>query len=179
MTRVIEPRGGQLFSLVPDGFPEVAVSGATAWARLFIPGEPVPKGRHRSRVVQPKGGKPFVQTYSDRKTVEYEEHVARTAMEQLSAALPDDGPYSLRVPFEGRLLISLRFNMRKPVSYPASVVHHLKRPDLDNLVKSVLDGLQKGRVIVEDNQVTDLTASKRYEDDRHPEGVEIDITAFV
>ena len=52
MTRVIEPRGGQLFSLVPDGFPEVAVSGATAWARLFIPGEPVPKGRHRSRVVR-------------------------------------------------------------------------------------------------------------------------------
>ena len=30
----------------------------------------------------------------------------------------------------------------------------------------------------EDNQVTDLTLSKRYQDDRHPEGVEIDITAW-
>ncbi len=39
---------------------------------------------------------------------------------------------------------------------------HNKRPDLDNLVKSVMDGLQQGGFYADDAIVTELLASKFY-----------------
>lgn len=130
-------------------------------------------------MVSPKGGgKPFVQTYSDRKTVEWEEHVANTIREQVREIDVQGVGLDLALPFAERILLSLRFNMHRPVSYPASVIHHLKRPDVDNLAKAVMDGLQNSRIIVEDSQITDLSIIKRYESDGHPLGVEIDLTAL-
>jgi hypothetical protein len=43
--------------------------------RLIIQGDPKPKGRPRSRVVTPAGGKPFVQVYTDEQTASWEETV--------------------------------------------------------------------------------------------------------
>lgn len=124
------------------------------------------------------GGKPWVQNYTDAKTVAWEEKVATEARAQIaSVETPDGGDFTL--PFTGRIMIALRFNLHRPVSYPKSIEHHLKRPDVDNLAKAVLDGLQNAQIMTEDNLVTDLTIAKRYESDGHPEGVEIDITAFL
>ena len=144
-------------------------------------GRPIPQGRPRARVVTPRGGKPFVQIYPEAKTRDWEEQIADQIQRQI-ARIPveatSDGDRDFHLPFEGRVLISMRFNLHKPVSYGKDVVHHLRKPDLDNLVKSVLDGLVKGRLIKDDNIVTDLTAYKRYVSDGHPEGVEIDLTAI-
>lgn len=126
----------------------------------------------------PHGGKPFVQTYPDKKTEEYEQFVAAHVRDQVVKIPVTGDGQDFKLPLHGRVLITLRFNMHKPVSYPASVVDHLRRPDVDNLAKSILDALQNGRIFVEDNQVTDLTVSKRYVEAGHPEGVEIDLTAF-
>lgn len=41
------------------------------------------------------------------------------------------------------------------------VIHHIKKPDIDNLQKFVLDVLNK-LVIEDDNQVIELTARKKY-----------------
>jgi Holliday junction resolvase RusA-like endonuclease len=77
-----------------------------------------------------------------------------------------------------RVLLTLRFNLPKPKSYPKRVVHHLKKPDIDNYAKALIDGLVKGRIIEDDGLVTDLTIQKRYLEPGHPEGVEVDLTAL-
>ena len=77
-----------------------------------------------------------------------------------------------------RVLMTLRFNLPKPKSYPARVVHHTKKPDIDNYAKGVLDGLVKGRIIADDGMITDLVILKRYVEPGHPEGVEVDLTGL-
>lgn len=131
-----------------------------------------------------KNGKPFVQTYSDKRSADYELLVGQHVKDQLvgietERPLPEDGDEDFVLPFkEHRVLIGLRFNLAKPVSYPKSVVHHTKKPDIDNYAKAVLDGLVKARVLADDGMVTDLTIAKRYIEPGHPEGVEIDLTAI-
>lgn len=123
------------------------------------------------------GKKPFAQVYPEPKTREWEEMVADQAQRQITL-IPVSGDTDFILPITGRVLLTARFNLRKPVSYPASVVHVVKKPDLDNLLKSLLDGLVKGRILEDDNVVTDISTSKRYVEPGHPEGVELDITAF-
>lgn len=40
---------------------------------------------------------------------------------------------------------------------------HVSRPDVDNIVKAILDGLN-GIVYADDTQVAELVASKKYDD---------------
>jgi Holliday junction resolvase RusA-like endonuclease len=144
--------------------------------RLFIPGRPVPKGRPRGRAVTPKGGKTFVHFYTDDATVSWEDQVAKAALAELTR-ISLTGDEDLVLPFQGRCLVQLRFNFERPKSTPKSVQYPVKsRTDVDNLAKAVLDALQNARLIINDNIVTDLTVCKRYADEGHPEGVEIDIT---
>lgn len=111
--------------------------------------------------------------------VSWEDTVAHWAKQQIMKVPPMGEGQDFRLPLDGRIVLTLRFNMHKPVSYPKTVIHHTKKPDVDNLAKAVLDGLAKGRIIVDDNSVTDSYAYKRYEVPGHPEGVEIDMTVVV
>jgi Holliday junction resolvase RusA-like endonuclease len=174
----VEAESASLDPDYPAGFPGATATGAAASLRLFIPGKPIPKGRPRSKVIAPKDGrKPFVQVYSEDETVAWEETVAWIAKRQILSIPPDeDGEFTL--PFEGRVVMTLRFNLERPKSYPKSVLYPTKsRSDVDNLAKSVMDGLQKGRILANDNLVTDLMIIKRYAEAGHPEGVEIDLTS--
>lgn len=164
---------------MPAGFPGVIAAGRVVSLRLFIPGEPIPQSRPRGRVVPAK--KPFVQFYEEKPSKDYKERVAETARNQVLTAqvveIGSGGDFLL--PFEGvRALITLRFNMAKPKSYPKRIVDHTKKPDFDNLAKGVVDGLVQGRILKDDGCVTDATIQKRYADDEHPEGVEIDLTVM-
>lgn len=94
-------------------------------------------------------------------------------------AIDIDGPGDFTLPIqERRILAIVDFYLPKPKSYPKSVVHHVKRPDLDNLVKAIFDSLQKHRVIEEDSHVTQLWTSKRYADLEHPAGTRIQLTCL-
>lgn len=169
---------GSLFEDGPAGFPAAHVAGPVANLLLFIPGEPVPTDRPRARVVTPKGRAPFVQFYSVKKSSDYQDHVGAWAMQQIRS-IPVVPGQEFKLPFTMcRLLVTLRFNMEKPVSYPKRIVDHTRKPDADNLSKGVLDGLVKGNVITDDSAVTDLTILKRYSSWDHPTGVEIDLTAI-
>lgn len=69
-------------------------------------------------------------------------------------------------PVSDRVGCEMVFMIPKPRSVPKRVRYPVKsRTDIDNYAKSVLDGLQKGGVLVNDNIVTDLIAVKRYADD--------------
>lgn len=158
--------------------PEAHVAGLALSLKLFIDGKPEPQSRPRGRVVSPKsGGKPFVQFYEEKPAQLWQEQVAVQARAQIpKIQVHGDGDFTL--PARGRVLMAIRFNLDKPKSYSKSVVHHIKKPDVDNLAKAVMDGLVKGRIIEDDNLVTDLTVYKRYSDLEHPLGVEIDLTVI-
>lgn len=62
---------------------------------------------------------------------------------------------------EGGITVNLLFNLPRPKSLKKSVINHVKKPDIDNLVKSVLDAA-KGIVWRDDSQIVILHAMKRY-----------------
>jgi Holliday junction resolvase RusA-like endonuclease len=166
----------------PAGLPAAVVAGRAASLTLFSAGKPEPKGRPRARTVTPKDGrKAWVQIYTDEITVGWEERVEHQVKEQLvwlTAQSLDD--QVLTLPFRERVLITLRFNLDKPKSTPKSVLFPVKsRSDVDNLAKAVLDALQNAGVLCNDNIVTDLMVVKRYSDDAHPQGVEVDVTGLL
>jgi Holliday junction resolvase RusA-like endonuclease len=164
-----------LFEDHPTRAPTAWVAGRTVSLSFFIAGTPLAKARPRARVVQPKGGKAWVQFYSDDKSVAWEDTVGVLAKQQIMG-MTVQGNRDFRLPLEGRTIITLRFNLTKPASYSKSVVHMVKKPDVDNLSKAVLDGLVKARILADDNAITDNYVYKRYVAPGHPEGVEVDLT---
>lgn len=161
----------------PSGFPSAVVAGNALNLKIFIAGEAVAQSRPRGRVVAAKGRAPFVQFYEEKKSAEWQEQVAVRCREQV-AEIPVDGTDEFTLPASGRVLMTVRFNMVRPKSYPKTVIHHVRKPDIDNLVKALLDGLVKGRIIEDDNLVTDLMIQKRYIEPGHPAGVEVDLTVL-
>ena len=71
--------------------------------------------------------------------------------------------------------VHIGFWLPKPKSAPKSRTWPSKRPDLDKLVRAVLDGLVAGGALADDAQVVVLGACKRYADDVRPPGCDIDI----
>lgn len=169
-----------LLELIPSAFPNALNHNGSIVLNLFIPavdGEVVAKERPQAKVITGKTGKPFPSFYTPKKTAMWEKHVAETARTQ--AITVDVVGDDFILPFENvRVMAQIRFNLRKPPSYPKSVVHATKKPDLDNLVKAILDGLVLGRVLGDDNCVVALNTSKHYADIDHPPGVEIELTCL-
>lgn len=150
---------------------------------LFVPADEThkiePLHRHRVRVVNPKGGKPWPQVYPDKRSVDWEDYIAESVELQLRATPTEgSGPDFILPLADMRILLNLRFNLLKPASYPARVQWNLKKPDIDNYGKCVIDGLVKARLIKDDGLITDLSVQKRYVEPGHPYGVEIDLTAL-
>lgn len=140
--------------------------------------EIVAKERPRARVVPGAGGKrPFPSLYTPPKTKAWEEHVGQEALQQLRSVEVEGDDFTLPIR-DVRILASLRFNLKKPASYPKSMKHAVKKPDLDNLVKAILDGIVMAGVIEDDNCITDMSISKRYADAEHPVGVEVELTCL-
>ena len=54
-------------------------------------------------------------------------------------------------------------------------VIHDRKPDLDNLQKSVLDALTKSAILLDDSLVCSCTAEKYYADKTEPAHIEIHI----
>lgn len=167
-----------LLEVYERGVPEAFVAGMALNLKLYIWGTPVAQARPRGRVIVPRGnGKPFVQFYEEKKSADWQNEVAFQARQQIMGiTVKGDGDFKL--PATGRVLASIRFNMKKPASYSKTVIHNVRKPDVDNLAKGVLDGLVKGGIIEDDNLVTDLLVYKRYACQDHPEGVEIDLTVL-
>ena len=171
--------------MTPEGFPSAFSVGRSVLLRAFVPGievhgqlEVPPKDRHRSRVVSPKDRKPFVQTYDTERNRVWAEHVGATVLAQLRG-VPVVGDSDFTLPItDCRVILSLRFNLRKPASYPARAAHAIHKPDLDNLTKAILDALVQAKVLDNDQCVTDEVLCKRYADKEHPVGVELEMTCL-
>lgn len=70
-------------------------------------------------------------------------------------------------PIKGALLVDVGFALPRPKSLAKRIRYPSKRPDLDKLVRAVLDGVTAGGAWADDAQVAQLFARKSYAD---PEG---------
>ena len=120
---------------------------------FVIPGPPIGKGRPRFST---QGGKP--RSYTPAVTREYEALIAARAAEAMAGREPLQTP--LTVYISASMSIPLSWSKAKRQAalegdiYPA-------RPDVDNIAKTVLDGMNK--VVYEDDaQVTFLKVTKKY-----------------
>jgi len=110
---------------------------------LHIPGQPVPKLRHR---VVRRGKK--LQAITPEKTRAYEATIAAVALAK--------GHWVMTGPL--RVEIVAVFARPQRIKAEGRTPHD-KRPDLDNVVKSIIDGLARH---FDDGQVIELRAQKFY-----------------
>jgi Holliday junction resolvase RusA-like endonuclease len=120
---------------------------------FVVQGQPHGKGRPRAST---RGG--FVRLYTDLVTRNYEELVAK----QSKAAMGDSEllvtPVAVRINAYFYVPISWSKKKRKQ-ALEGEIVPG--KPDLDNIAKSILDGIQN-TVISDDRNVIKLTVEKRY-----------------
>ena len=122
---------------------------------ITIPITPTPWQRPKTRVV-----KGWVQHYEPAKTKNYEKAIA-DYYKQSSRGFKFDKDQAV--------IVNMVFGMPIPKSAPKvkqvnmckGNIRHTKRPDVDNLVKAVLDALN-GVAWEDDSQIVRLSASKEY-----------------
>lgn len=124
-----------------------------------IPGEPKGKGRARSRIAKGKGGAQFVAHYTPKETVEYENLVRLAAHDAMRGTAPTSFP--CRVKIIAYCSIPASWSKKKQAKALAGEVFPTGKPDLDNIEKSVLDGMNK-IVFRDDSVVCDVSKAKRY-----------------
>ncbi|QFY42969.1 RusA family crossover junction endodeoxyribonuclease [Candidatus Methylospira mobilis] len=147
-----------------------------------VPGEPTAKGRARST----KSGR----HYTPDKTARYENLVKIIASQAMSDAFPftvsgvDEFSHKNDIErlFTGAVILTFRAFFSVPESWSAKKkkscllgeIYPTKKPDIDNIEKALLDGMN-GVVWRDDVQVVDVIKSKRF---GSPARVEVEVTAL-
>ena len=111
---------------------------------FFVHGLPVPQGSSRAFVVNGRA----VVTSANRNLKDWRNLVSLRAQEFAKM-------------HEGAIGIELQFFLPRPASLPKKVLHHMKKPDLDKLIRACLDSMT-GIMFKDDSQVTSIQASKEY-----------------
>lgn len=122
--------------------------------RFVVPGQPQGKGRPRVGTI---GG--HARMFTPQKTVAYEGFIA------LQAQIAMAGHDLLEGPVEVRMFIACQvpasWSQKKQRDALAGLVVPTSKPDIDNVVKAVFDGIN-GVVWRDDVLVVDLALRKRY-----------------
>ena len=117
-------------------------------------GEPIAKGRPRFST----RGK-FPVAYTPEKTKTYESEVGMMAKVAMGASKALEGPLEafIYVTFP----VPASYTKKRTEACLKGFEQHTKKPDLDNVVKSVIDGMDKV-VFDNDSQITSIHATKVY-----------------
>jgi crossover junction endodeoxyribonuclease RusA len=126
--------------------------------RIEVAGIPAPQGSKRH-----VGGGRMVE--QSRAVGPWREAV-RAETQRVSDGIP---------PFTWGVGVGIVFRLPRPKSLPARFTVPAKRPDLDKLCRSVLDGLVAGGAITDDSLVVSIHATKRFATPDHPPGCTITI----
>ena len=119
--------------------------------KITVPGDPVAKGRPR-----------FTRTghsYTPPKTKQFENLVRLAYTLQQPDRDPAEGPIELTV--RVYFAIPTSWSKKKQEAAATEQMKKISKPDLDNCLKAVQDGLN-GVAWKDDAQVTDTHSSKRY-----------------
>lgn len=120
---------------------------------FVIEGEPVGKGRPRWSDGH---------MYTPKKTREYEAKVRRAYESAGGVKFEDDD--HIGVVINAFFKIPKSFTGGKRTAAMHKMVRPTKRPDVDNVIKSILDGLN-GVAYADDKQVVDVVCRKYYSED--------------
>lgn len=120
-------------------------------------GDPKAKGRPR---FARRGA--FISTYTDKNTLAYESLVKFAYLESCGNC-PQmlEGGVSMRI--DAFFSIPKSTSKKKAKLMQDGDIKHIKKPDIDNLCKSILDGLNKV-AFKDDSQIVSLVANKYYSD---------------
>jgi Holliday junction resolvase RusA-like endonuclease len=146
---------------LPNLGPAPLVPGPV-FVQFELTGKPGHKGRHRSRIVFPKGSKKaFVHHYPDPETEAYEAALAEAGALFMRGREPTKRPLSLLV--HAFREIPASWSARERSAALAGAVLPTSRPDGDNHLKVVQDALNK-IIYHDDSQIIDARVIKRYSD---------------
>ena len=121
---------------------------------FFVPGEPVAQGRPRMTNIN---GHPRM--HDDPKSAEFKALVSMIANREMNGSSPLEKAVALNITVNR--LVPQSWSKKKQKMALAGEVKPTTRPDIDNYLKSVLDGCT-GIIFKDDSQVTYITASKVY-----------------
>ncbi|PTS84009.1 RusA family crossover junction endodeoxyribonuclease [Pseudomonas sp. HMWF032] len=127
---------------------------------FVVPGEPVGKGRPKTSA-RKVGDKVITRHYTPEKTANYEGLIAHAAHQAMAG----------RSLITGAVMVELFITVSVPQSWSkkrklqalAGQIFPVKKPDKDNIIKAIYDGLN-GVVWVDDVQAVDGRQRKRYGD---------------
>ncbi|WP_236209028.1 RusA family crossover junction endodeoxyribonuclease [Pseudomonas tohonis] len=121
---------------------------------FFVPGEPVGKGRPRvGKVGQ------HARLFTPAKTANYEGLIAHAASLAMAGRSLVNGP--VLVELRMGLAIPQSASKKRKSAMAAGQIMPTKKPDMDNVIKAIFDGLN-GVVWVDDVQVVDSIVRKRF-----------------
>lgn len=126
---------------------------------FVIPGEPKGKGRHRSRIAKMGDGKQFIANYAPKETVEYENLVRMAASRAMAGRAPSELP--VLVELVATCSIPASWSKKKQHAALMGEVMPTGKPDLDNVEKAVMDGMNK-IVFRDDAQACRVAKGKQY-----------------
>ena len=129
--------------------------------RFDVPGEPGAKGRPRFST---RGG--FVKTYTDKKTELYESLVRNAYLIKYESNKPLEG--EIKVEIQAHFSIPKSTSKKSREEMVAGRIRPTKKPDIDNIAKTVLDALN-GIAFEDDKNITELIVGKHYSDQPHVE----------
>ena len=113
----------------------------------------IPKGKARPRFVRTKKG---VRTYTPKSTETYQNDVLSAYMDKCQGE-------KLNGQIWARMTAYFTIPKSVPKKHRAGMIWYDKKPDVDNIAKSVLDALQ-GIAYDDDKQIVTLIIDKRYGD---------------
>ena len=121
--------------------------------KFTVWGEPVAQGRPRASTVNG-----YVRMYDPKKSREFKQYVRLVASQHRPQELLT-GPLKMKVKVFRPTLKS--FSKKKKKQAEEGLLRPTTKPDVDNYIKSVFDGLNKV-IWKDDSQVVDLQVSKFY-----------------
>lgn len=136
--------------------------------RFFVQGIPAPKGSARAFFVKQLGR--AVITNANAKTRPWEQAIRAEA--SAAGCRPGIGPILVEAEF---CFPRNKGHLGKFGLLPSAPRTHTKKPDLDKLVRALLDGLT-GLAFADDAQVVELRVTKRYAPENGEPGVTVTIT---
>ena len=122
---------------------------------VCVVGKPEPKGS--AKAYMPKGARFPVVTSDNPKLKDWQTQV-RLVVSQLPELVCEAGPVKLKVRFRLAAPQDVeRTQLRKGITLP-----HLKKPDIDKLLRGCLDSLKNAGAYKDDAQVVEVHATKSY-----------------
>jgi Holliday junction resolvase RusA-like endonuclease len=119
-----------------------------------VPGEPQGKGRPRATTING-----MARLYTPKKTASYEGLVAHAAQQAMRGAVPFDRP--CRIELDVLCTVPASWSAKKRAQALAGAIRPTKKPDADNVLKAVCDGMN-GVVWRDDVQVVEWSGRKLY-----------------